>query len=236
MPECFGADQSMKDGPDIARIAALIGDPARANILTALMSGKALTATELASEAGISAPTVSGHVRKLMDGGLIAGCSQGRHRYFQLAGPDVANLLEVIMGFAASQGHLRTRPGPRDPALRAARICYRHLAGEAGVRMYDSLLAQAFLVPDGDVLSLTQHGEDFLVSLGVDLEALSKKHPPHCRNCLDWSERRYHLGGPLGRCLMDFILQQGWVLQAPGSRVIRFTKAGQKAFERIFSL
>jgi len=226
----------MKDGPDIARIAALIGDPARANILTALMSGKALTATELASEAGISAPTVSGHVRKLMDGGLIVGCSQGRHRYFQLAGPDVANLLEVIMGFAASQGHLRTRPGPRDPALRAARICYRHLAGEAGVRMYDSLLAQAFLVLDGDALSLTQQGEDFLVSLGVDLAALSKKHPPHCRNCLDWSERRYHLGGPLGRSLMDFIIQQGWALQAPGSRVIRFTKTGQKAFEKMFPL
>ena len=236
MSGCFGADQSMKDGPDIARIAALIGDPARSNILTALMSGKALTATELASEAGISAPTVSGHVRKLMDGGLIVGCNQGRHRYFQLAGSNVANLLEVIMGFAASQGHLRTRPGPRDPALRAARICYRHLAGEAGVRMYESLLARAFLVLDEDALSLTPQGEDFLLSLGVDLTSLSKKPPPQCRNCLDWSERRYHLGGPLGRSLMDFIFQKGWALQESGSRIIRFSKKGQKAFERMFPL
>ncbi|MBS0984416.1 helix-turn-helix transcriptional regulator [Gluconobacter cerinus] len=236
MPECFGADQSMKDGPDIARIAALIGDPARSNILTALMSGKALTATELASEAGISAPTVSGHVRKLMDGGLIVGCNQGRHRYFQLAGSNVANLLEVIMGFAASQGHLRTRPGPRDPALRAARICYRHLAGEAGVRMYESLLARAFLILDEDALSLTPQGESFLLSLGVDLTALSKKHPPQCRNCLDWSERRYHLGGPLSRRLMDFIFQKGWATQLPHSRTIQFTQTGQKAFEKMFPL
>ncbi|GAA4478874.1 ArsR/SmtB family transcription factor [Gluconacetobacter asukensis] len=226
----------MKEGPDIAHVAALIGDPARANILTALMSGKALTATELACEAGIAAPTVSGHVRKLMGGGLILGCSQGRHRYFQLAGPHVANLLEVMMGFAAAQGYLRTRPGPRDPALRAARVCYRHLAGEAGVRMYDSLMGRGFLALAPDGLSLTTQGEDFLVSCGLDLTGVNKARPPLCRNCLDWSERRFHLGGSLGRGLMDFIFQKGWATQLPRSRVVHFTQKGRRTFEKMFPL
>ena len=122
----------MKEGPDIAHVAALIGDPARANMLTALLSGKALTATELASEAGVTVQTASSHLAKLGTGGLLRQRKQGRHKYFSLAGADVAHVLEGLMGLAAGAGHLRTRTGPKDAQLRKARVCYNHLAGDMG--------------------------------------------------------------------------------------------------------
>ncbi|NNG02830.1 MAG: winged helix-turn-helix transcriptional regulator, partial [Inquilinus sp.] len=125
----------MKTGPDIAHVAALLGDPARANMLTALMSGRALTASELASEAGVTPQTASAHLARLQQGGLVVPRKQGRHRYYALTGEDVAAVLEALMGLAARTGHLRTRTGPKDPALRRARVCYDHLAGELGVRM-----------------------------------------------------------------------------------------------------
>src|ERR1700729_4512187 len=125
----------MKAGPDIAMIAALVGDPARANMLTALMTGRALTASELAHEAGVTPQTASSHLAKLEAGGLIEQEKQGRHRYFRLSGPDVAGLLEVIEGVAARAGHMRVRMGPKDPALRRARIWYDHLAGYFGVQL-----------------------------------------------------------------------------------------------------
>lgn len=138
-----------KGGPDIARLAALIGDPARANMLTALMAGRALTAGELAREAGVTPQTASGHIARLEEGGLVAIVRQGRHRYATLAGPEVAEALEALMGLAAGQGHLRSRPGPRDPALREARVCYNHLAGDRGLQMYDALVAAGRLSDEG---------------------------------------------------------------------------------------
>jgi DNA-binding transcriptional ArsR family regulator len=123
-------NDTLKDGPDIARIASLVGDPARANMLTALMAGSALTASELALEAGVTLPTASSHLAKLMEGGLLSVASEGRHRYYGLSGPQVASMLEAIMGVAASVGPKRVRPGPREPKMREARVCYDHLAGE----------------------------------------------------------------------------------------------------------
>ena len=131
----------MKAGPDIAMVAALVGDPARANMLSALLSGRALTASELAHEAGITPQTASSHLSKLEAGGLIEQEKQGRHRYYRLADPDVGDVLEAL-GLAARAGHMRVRTGPKDPALRRARICYDHLAGDLGVQMLDSLTRQ----------------------------------------------------------------------------------------------
>ncbi len=148
----------MKDGPDIARIAALIGDPARANMLTALMTGKALTATELAEEAGVTLQTASSHLGKLADGGLISPRKQGRHKYFELATQRVAYLLETLMGLSSEQGHMRSRTGPRNAELRAARVCYNHLAGKAGVRLYESLLARKLLTEKDTGLDLPDAG------------------------------------------------------------------------------
>src|SRR5258706_699156 len=151
----------MKDGPNIVGIAALIGDRARADVLTALMADRALTATELAGVAGVTKQTISAHLAKLVDAGLVAVESQGRHRYFRLADQDVANLLESLMGIAFRTGAVRTRASPREPALRKARVCYDHLAGEAGVGIYENLLKQRALVASADGLKLTAEGHRF---------------------------------------------------------------------------
>jgi len=225
----------MKEGPDISRIAALIGDPARANILTALMSGKALTASELAMEAGVSLQTASSHLRKLEEGGLIELRKSGRHRYFNLAGDEVAKLLEALMGLAAGSGHLRSRTGPKDAALRRARVCYNHLAGEMGVEMYRALQARGYLTGAGDGLCLTEAGRGFIAGLGIDLAALPRSRAPLCRECLDWSARQSHLAGQLGRALLSQFISNGWARRAKGSRAVLFTPAGEAAFSRAFA-
>lgn len=225
----------MKDGPDIAHIAALIGDPARANMLAALMSGKALTARELAEEAGVAASTASGHLGKLREGGLVLEARQGRHRYVTLSSPEVAEVLEALMGLAAQAGHTRTRTGPRDPALRESRICYDHLAGERGVALLDALLRQGLVRGDED-LELTEAGATFFQAFGVDVAGLAGRRRPLCRACLDWSQRRMHLGGALGAALWQEIARKGWAARVPDSRLIRFTPQGAHAFEQCFRL
>ena len=226
----------MREGPDIARIGALIGDPARANMLTALMSGKALTATELAAEAGVTAQTASAHLSKLAEAGLTEGRKQGRHRYFTLADDEFGAVLEAVMGLAAKRGHLRTRTGPKNPALREARVCYNHLAGEMGVRLYDSMLASGGLQTAGQDILLTGKGDAFACEFGVDLDNLNTTRRPMCRPCLDWSARRTHLAGALGQALLTRITDLGWAKREPESRIIAFSTSGKKACESAFPL
>src|ERR1700720_4492809 len=152
----------MKVGPDIAMVASLVGDPARANMLTALMTGRALTASELAQEAGITPQTASSHLAKLETGSLIEQEKQGRHRYYRLADPDVAGVLEGLAGLAARAGHMRVRTGPKEPALRRARVCYDHLAGDLGVQMFDSMKTQRLVRSRKQDIELTAEGERFL--------------------------------------------------------------------------
>ncbi len=220
----------MKEGPDIALIGSLIGDPARANMLAALMVGKALTASELAAEAGVTGQTASTHLRRLETGGLIRQRKQGRHRYFSLTDPEVGAVLEAIMGLAAKRGHLRTRTGPTDPALRKARICYDHLAGDLGVRLFDSLMSQGCLSTECDALTLTETGRAFAADFGIDLDTVSKARRPLCRSCLDWSARRTHLAGALGAAILMRVYDQGWAARVDGSRVVAFTSAGEASF------
>ncbi|QDG78684.1 helix-turn-helix transcriptional regulator [Labrenzia sp. PHM005] len=228
----------MKDGPDIARIGALIGDPARANILSALMSGKALTATELAVEAGITGQTASSHLKKLMEGGLLTQAKQGRHKYFTLSGPEVGTTLEALMGLAAKKGHLRTRTGPRDPAMRNARVCYDHLAGDMAVRIFDSLQQRGFLqtttAPGG--IGLTAEGESFVTSVGIDLSELKANRRPICRTCLDWSERRNHLAGSLGAAFLTRFKSAGWVRQETNSRTVHISPPGERELKKLFPI
>ena len=224
----------MREGPDIARIGALIGDPARANMLTALMSGKALTATELAAEAGVTAQTASAHLAKLAEAGLTEARKQGRHRYFTLADDEVGAVLEAVMGLAAKRGHLRTRTGPKDPALREARVCYNHLAGEMGVRLYDSMLASGGLMANGEEILLTDRGENFVRDFGIDLGGLNTSRRPMCRACLDWSARRTHLAGALGQALLTRMIDLSWAKRLPDSRIIEFSMSGRKAFVGAF--
>lgn len=219
----------MKDGPDIARIAALIGDPARANMLAALIDGRALTASELAAEAGVTKQTASSHLAQLSRGGLIAFESQGRHRYFRLAAEEVGDALESLMVLSHARGPSRTRIGPRDPALRHARACYNHLAGELGVATYNSLVKRRWLKLADDGLALTPSGQRAFTDFGVDLDRLTSQRRRLCRPCLDWSERRHHLAGSLGVALLTRITDLKWASREKNSRIVRFTPQGEKA-------
>ncbi|MEO1047390.1 MAG: winged helix-turn-helix domain-containing protein [Pseudomonadota bacterium] len=224
----------MKEGPDIAHIAALIGDPARANMLTALMSGKALTVSELAEEAGVTIQTASSHLSKLDEGGLLRPRKQGRHKYFALAGDEVAHVLEGLMGLAAGSGYLRKRTGPKDAELRQARVCYNHLAGDMGTQMFDSLMARGHLVLDGEALELTDAGAAFASEFEIDVDTLRKARAPVCRECLDWSERRSHLAGSLGRAFLSRFEELAWAKRDQKTRVVTFTRNGAEEFNRLF--
>ena len=218
----------MKDGPNIIRIAALIGDHARAEVLTALMSGMALTATELAEVAGVTKQTISSHLAKLVDAQLLVVEAQGRHRYFRLANHDVAQLLESLMNVAFRTGALRMRSSPREPALRKARVCYDHLAGELGVHVYDQLVQAGAFTISNDGVQLTPAGRQIVHALGIDTEALVSKRRTFCRTCLDWSERRHHLAGALGSALLARFEELGWARRATDSRVVTFTASSEK--------
>jgi DNA-binding transcriptional ArsR family regulator len=227
----------MKAGPDIAMVAALVGDPARANMLTALMTGRALTASELAHQAGITPQTASSHLAKLEGGGLIEPEKQGRHRYYRLTDPDVAGVLEGLAGLAARTGHMRVRTGPKDPALRRARICYDHLAGDLGVQMLDSMRKQRLIRQSKQAIELTGEGKRFMAeALQISADSLAHPRRPVCKACLDWSERRHHLAGTLGAAVMTRFTELKWAARdaAPGSRVVNFTRNGEKRFATLF--
>ncbi len=226
----------MNDDPNIVRVAALICDRARAGILTALMAGEALTATELAQAAAVTKQTISSHLAKLLDAHLVAVESQGRHRYFRLADRDVALLLESLMGVAYRSGAVRIRLSPREPALRKVRVCYDHLAGELGVLVFDGLQRRRLLRFVGGEVKLTEQGKRFWREIGVNTEALERGRRALCRACLDWSARRHHLAGALGAALLNLCYEQGWGRRAQGSRVVNFTPAGERSLREQFSL
>lgn len=218
-------------------VAALVGDPARANMLTALLSGRALTATELAQEAGVTPQTASSHLAKLEGGGLVEPEKQGRHRYYRLADPDVADVLEKLAGLAARAGHMRMRTGPKEPELRRARICYDHLAGDLGVQMLDSMTRQKLVRRRKQEIVLTEDGRHFLAQhLRISPEMLAHPRRPVCKACLDWSARRHHLAGTLGAALMKRFTELKWAARdaTPGSRVVNFSRAGEKHFAALF--
>jgi len=221
----------MRDGPNITTIAALIGDQARAQVLTVLMAGRALTATELADAAGVTRQTISTHLAKMVDAGLLVVQAQGRHRYFRIAGADVAALLESLMGMAFGTGTLplHLKLGPAAPALRKARVCYDHLAGELGVLVHDRLAAHGAFGFGQDGMILTAAGVILTGTLGIDVDAFKNIRRPLCRTCLDWSERRHHLAGALGSALLERVESLGWARRLDGSRVIAFDASGERA-------
>ena len=226
----------MKDGPNISRIASLIGERARADVLTALMADRALTATELAHVANVTKQTMSAHLAQLLDAGLISAAQQGRHRYFRLSGPDVAAALEALMGLAFRTGAVRVRSSPREPALRKARVCYDHLAGEMGVLAFDSLRAAAALELTPEGLLLTPSGVAWFDAWGVDTLGVQNQRRSVCRPCLDWGERRNHLGGALGAAMLQRVLTLNWAERAKDSRVMVFNPRGEQAFRALFKL
>jgi DNA-binding transcriptional ArsR family regulator len=221
--------------PDVARIASLIGDRARVTILTQLLAGQALTATELGRAAGIAKPTASTHLAKLLAGGLLAVEIQGRHRYFRLAHPDVSAVLERLMGVAMRVGGGTNKTptvGPADPALRKARVCYDHLAGELGVLVLDGLKERGGVEIRGSALALTPAGERLFQRLEIDLDTLKSKRRPLCLPCLDWSVRRHHLAGSLGAALLHRCVALKWAYRQRGTRVMHFSATGERELRK----
>lgn len=224
----------MLERPDIASIAALIGDPARAAILVALLAGRALTATELATVAGVTKQTASAHLTRLLDAQLLRVERQGRHRYYRLADSDIAEVLERLMNVAQRTGAAQPATGPRDPALRRARVCYDHLAGELAVFAFNGLLRRRLLRFDDERLRLTGSGRSFFSQLGIDVDALDAQRRPLCLSCLDWSVRRPHLAGGLGAAMLLHCLDNGWARRSKTSRAVQFTLDGERLFRQHF--
>lgn len=224
----------MKDGPNIAHVAALIGDPARANMLVALMQGGARTVSELAAEAGVGLATASSHVAQLQAGGLISARKSGRHKYLELGSADVAALIEQLMALTGAMRPPRITPGPKDAPLRAARVCYDHLAGARGVQLFQSLTHRNFFAHTADGLALSPDGHDFAHEFGLSLADLQPGRPALCRECLDWSMRKSHLAGRLGRAMFVEMERKGWLKRSATSRAVTFTSSGQTAFDLAF--
>jgi DNA-binding transcriptional ArsR family regulator len=222
----------MSDITRLAGTAALLGDPARANILVALMDGRALTAKELAFAARVAPPTASGHLGKLTEAGLLALEKQGRHRYYRLASPLVGQMLESVM--AVSGPDIQPRSTWRGgEALRTARTCYDHLAGRLGVALADSLCAQGHVALSADGGEVTQSGRAFLHAFGA--EPVEGKRV-FCRPCLDWSERRPHIAGRLGAALAARCLDLGWIARQRDTRAVAITAAGRTGFAERFGV
>ena len=227
----------MVSGITLAEIAALIGDVARANFLSALIDdGRALTASELAWHGGVSPQTASGHLAKLSEARLIAMARQGRHRYYRLASPEVAQAIEAVMA-VASFSPKRHRPvGPRDEALRRARTCYDHLAGRLGIAIADALTSRQHVILSESAGVLTDEEHRFLCTLGINLDGGREGKRAICRTCLDWSERRPHLAGRLGAALCGRAFELGWVERIRDSRAVAVTAEGQRGFQATFGI
>jgi DNA-binding transcriptional ArsR family regulator len=220
---------------NLVEVAALVGDTARATILAALMGGQALTGSELAYLARVSRPTASEHLLKLVEARLIAVTKQGRYRYYRIASPLVARMLESIIAVAAIEVPSRYQPrSMRDDALRFARTCYDHLAGQVGVAITDVLVAEGYIVLTDDGGEVTDAGAGFLAAFGVDLHIRSKRI--FCRSCLDWSERRPHVGGLLGAEIWRRCLELGWFKRERETRALRLTAAGRAGLLETFGL
>ncbi|MEW2480972.1 metalloregulator ArsR/SmtB family transcription factor [Mycobacterium sp. NPDC049093] len=235
---------------DIAAVAALLADPARCKVLLALDDGRALPAGVLAEEAGISRPTASSHLAKLTDAGLLTVRTQGRHRYYRLAGPEVGALIEQLGRLAPARPVTSLREGTRAARLRSARTCYDHIAGRLGVQLMGSLLERGVLTggdgwfhpggtdrlssPGHDVdYQLTDGGRDLLRQMGVEIPTGPR---PLVRYCVDWTEQRHHVAGGLGCALLDHFLAADWLRRTPRHRALTVTGPGRAALSKQFDI
>lgn len=219
----------------ITEIAAMIAEPTRADMLLALLGGKALTATELALEGGITPQTASSHLSKLLDAQLISVVKQGRHKYFQLHNREIAHLLENLLVLSTAGQPRAVQTGPSCPSLRRARVCYDHIAGEVGVELFDMLLDKKFIAVDQQSARLTPTGKAMFIHMGAEIVQTGKSRRPLCRPCLDWSERRSHLAGTLGQWLQEEVLKNKWARREPDSRALLFSDYGHRKLMGMFS-
>jgi len=224
------------ESADIARVAALIGDSARAAMLDALMDGSTRPAGELARCAGVAPSTASGHLSLLRDGRLVVRDVHGRERRYRLASPEVAEAFEALARIAPTASVRSLRSANRNAAMRTARTCYDHLAGQLGVSLTEALVQREALVLHGGGYELTATGQELLRRLGVDVAGARTQRRAFARACLDWSERRPHLAGALGSALADAAIANGWVLRRPSDRALTVTLVGATAMLEEFDI
>lgn len=225
----FGYDRTMESAPDLSRIASTVGDPRRIQMLALLMEGRALTAKELALGAGIEPATATSHLKRLLDDGLLESTVQGRHKYFRFRSQDVAQMLESLMRLAPRAPSHATKE--HEP-IRAARYCYDHLAGSLGTGLLALMLRKGWLVDaDAKQLELTPKGERALAALDLDVTKARERRRQFACRCLDWSERKDHLGGALGAALADQFVKARWIERQKHSRVVRVTSLGREGFK-----
>jgi DNA-binding transcriptional ArsR family regulator len=226
----------MPAAANLVEVAALVGDTARATMLAALMGGHALTASELAALAHVTRPTASGHLGKLTAARLVSVTQKRRNRYYRIASPLVARMLESIKAVAALETPARHQPhSAPDDALRFARSCYDHLAGRLGVAIADALVAKKYVTLSEEGGALTARGRRFLSQFGVQLSHGNSRRI-FCRTCLDWSERRYHVAGHVGAEILRRMLERGWLTQTRASRVLRLTPSGHRGLHQTFGI
>lgn len=226
----------MNNSPDMIEVASLIGEPSRIAILLSLLGGKSLPASELARAARITPQTASAHLSKLVEGGLLVHETYGRHRYYRLARAEVAQALEALSVIARPKPVRSLRESDQVKAMRYARTCYDHLAGEIGVALTDRMLELQMLEEKGKDFLLTDVGKNKLLELGVDIEPVDKSRRSFARQCLDWSERRHHLAGSLGAAVTKRLFELGWIERFQDNRAVRVTKNGIKGFADEFGL
>jgi DNA-binding transcriptional ArsR family regulator len=226
----------MITGPIIAEVAALVGDPARATMVSALLDGRALTASELARAARVTPQTASTHLAKLTGAGVLSVVRTGRHRHFRLASPTVAGMIEGIVAVALEK-RPRYRPLSREAqALSAARICYDHLAGRLSVDLTDSFVAREYLVLDDEAAEITSAGSRFFTEFGIELPARRSTRPRMCRLCLDWTERRPHIAGAIGAAITKRYFDLGWMERMKHSQGVIVTPVGRRGFQGTFGI
>lgn len=227
----------MEYAPGISQLAGLLADPGRAAMLWALMDGSARPAGELALIAGLSASSTSGHLARLSEGGLLAVETRGRNRYYRLAAPEIGVAIEALAtaSVASQPPRMRAVPVSRTapPALRQARTCYDHLAGELAVGLFERMSQAGWLAVDGTRVDLTGNGVQAMAHLGIDLEATRRKRRQFACTCPDWSERKPHLGGALGAALLETLLERGWIETTNQSRALRVTPRGHREIEKV---
>ncbi len=226
----------MSAGPSIAHVAALTGNPARANILVALLDGRALPASQLAVAAGVSPQTTSGYLADLTCARLLERRADGRQVFYRLASPLVGRMLEALMAVAGDSPLSPRGPPKATQALRSARTCYDHLAGRLGVALTEALVARRQVVLGEDGGRITAKGAEFFDRFGIELSALGGQRRAFCRPCLDWSERRIHLAGALGAAIAARAFDLGWIERQPQTRAVAITPAGHAGFDTLFAL
>lgn len=222
----------MEYAPGISQLAGLLADPGRAAMLWALMDGSARPAGELAMIAGLSASSTSGHLARMSEGGLLAVETRGRNRYYRLATPEIGVAIEALASASLASQPPRVRVVPvsrtAPPALRQARTCYDHLAGELAVGLFERMSDAGWLIVSGSAVDLSAPGAEAMGQLGIDLGATRRKRRQFACTCPDWSERKPHLGGALGAALLDSLLARGWIERTDTSRALRVTPRGQR--------